>query len=167
MIILKNEKLKLSNTQRDILTVLINLYRKKCCALKTVEIVETLNHPSPGTIRNQMQTMKALKLVRGIPGAKGGYLPTELAYETLGFGQEAIDIPIYRNEELSGVTLHELRLKPPNSSILHVLGDTRDFKIGDKITIASNKLIICGRVEGRNDLDNSLLSSIEIAFLRE
>lgn len=81
-----------------------------------------------------------LKLVRGIPGAKGGYLPTELAYETLGFGQEAIDIPIYRNE---------------------------DFKIGDKITIASNKLIICGRVEGRNDLDNSLLSSIEIAFLRE
>jgi predicted transcriptional regulator len=51
-----------------------------------------------------------LKLVRGIPGAKGGYLPTELAYETLGFGQEAIDIPIYRNE---------------------------DFKIGDKITIAS------------------------------
>ena len=84
--------------------------------------------------------MKALKLVRGIPGAKGGYLPTELAYETLGFGQEAIDIPIYRNE---------------------------DFKVGDRIKIASNKLIICGRVEGRNDLDNSLLSSIEIAFLRE
>jgi predicted transcriptional regulator len=137
---MKNEKLNLSNTQRDILTVLINLYRKKCCALKTVEIVETMNHPSPGTIRNLMQTMKALKLVRGIPGAKGGYLPTELAYETLGFGQEAIDIPIYRNE---------------------------DFKVGDRIKIASSKLIICGRVEGRNDLDNSLLSSIEIAFLSE
>jgi len=111
--------------------------------------------------------MKGLGLVRGIPGAKGGYLPTELAYETLGFGQEAIDIPIYRNEELSGVTLHELRLKPHNSSILHVLGDTRDFKVGDRIKIASSKLIFCGRVEGRNDLNNSLLSSIEIAFLRE
>jgi predicted transcriptional regulator len=167
VIILKNEKLNLSNTQRDILTVLVNLYRKKYCALKTVEIVETMNHLSPGTIRNLMQTMKALGLVRGIPGAKGGYLPTELAYETLGFGQESIDIPIYRNEELSGVTLHELRLKPPNSSILHVLGDTRDFKVGDRLKIASSKLIICGRVEGRNDLDNSLLSSIEIAFLRE
>jgi predicted transcriptional regulator len=138
VIILKNEKLNLSNTQREILT-----------------------------IRNLMQTMKGLGLVRGIPGAKGGYLPAELACETLGFGQEAIDIPIYRNEELSGVTLHELRLKPPNSSILHVLGDTRDFKVGDKITIASSKLIICGRVQGRNDLNNSLLSSIEIAFLRE
>jgi predicted transcriptional regulator len=29
-------------------------YRKKCCALKTVEIVETMNHPSPGNIRNDM-----------------------------------------------------------------------------------------------------------------
>lgn len=111
--------------------------------------------------------MKALKLARGIPGPRGGYLPTELAYETLGFRQEAEDIPIYRNEELSGVTLHELGLKPPNSSVLHVLGDIRDFKVGDRITIASNKLLVCGRVEGRNDLDNSLLSSIEIAFLRE
>ncbi|MFH0904718.1 MAG: hypothetical protein V1854_05995, partial [Methanobacteriota archaeon] len=134
---------------------------------KTIELTELINNRSPGTIRNLMQTMRALMIVRSIPGVKGGYLPTELAFETLGLRQEAENIPIYRNEELSGVTLHELRLKPPNSSILHVLGDTRDFKVGDKIKIASSKLIICGRVEGRNDLDNSLLSSIEIAFLRE
>ncbi len=111
--------------------------------------------------------MKALGLVRGIAGPRGGYLPTELAFETLGFGQEAEDIPIYRNEKLSDVTFQEMRLRPPNSSILHVLGDIRDFKVGDKIKIASRKLIISGRVEGRNDLNNSLLSSIEIAFLRE
>ncbi len=167
MIILKNEKLNLSNTQNEILTVLVNLYQKKGCALKTKEIVETINHRSPGTIRNLMQTMKALGLVRGIPGAKGGYLPTELAHEMLGFGQEAEEIPIYRNEELSDVTFQEMRLRPPNSSILHVLGDIRDFKVGDRIKIASKKLIVSGRVEGRNDMDNSLLSSIEIAFLRE
>ncbi len=135
--------------------------------MKTVEIVETMNHPSPGTIRNQMQTMKALKLVRGIAGPKGGYLPTELAYEMLEFGQEAEDIPIYRNEKLSDVTLQEMRLKPPNSSILHVLGDIRDFKVGDRIKIASKKLIISGRIVGRDDMNNSLLSSIEVAFLRE
>lgn len=109
--------------------------------------------------------MKALGLVRGIAGPRGGYLPTELASEILGFGQEAEDIPIYRNEELSEVTLQELRLKPPNSSILHVLGDIRDFKVGDKIKVASRKLIISGRVEGRNDLNNSILSSIEVAFI--
>ena len=109
--------------------------------------------------------MRALGLVRGIAGPRGGYLPTELACETLGFGQETEDIPIYRNEKLSDVTLQEMRLKPPNSSILHVLGDIRDFKVGDRIKIASKKLIISGRVEGRNDMNNSLLSSIEVAFI--
>lgn len=163
--ILKNEKLNLSNTQREILTALVNLYQKKGCALKIVEIVDAVYHFSPGTIRNLMQTMKALELVKGIPGPGGGYMPTELAYETLGFRGETKGIPIYRNEELSDVTLQEFRLKPPSSSVLHVLGDIRDFKVGDRIKVASNKLIISGRVEGRNDLNNSILSSIEIAFL--
>jgi predicted transcriptional regulator len=44
-------------------------------------------------------------------------------------------IPIYRNEEISEVTLQELRLKPRGSSILHVLGDIRDFNVGDRIKI--------------------------------
>jgi predicted transcriptional regulator len=60
-----------------------------------------------------------------------------------------------------------MRLKPPNSSILHVLGDIRDFKVGDRIKISSKKLIISGRIVGRDDMNNSLLSSIEVAFLRE
>jgi len=165
VIILKNEKLNLSNTQKEILTALVNIYQKKGSAVKTIELTEFMNNRSPGTIRNLMQTMRALMLVKGIPGEKGGYLPTELACETLGFGQKAINIPIYRNEELSGVTLHELRLKPPNSSIMHVLGDIRDFKVGDRIKIASEKLIVSGKVEGRNDLNNSILSSIEVAFI--
>jgi predicted transcriptional regulator len=165
VIILKNEKLNLSNTQKEILTALVNLYQKKRCALKTVEIVETMNYRCPGTIRNLMQTMKGLGLVRGIVGPTGGYLPTELAFETLGFQQGAEDIPIYRNEKLSDVTFQEMRLRPPNSSILHVRGDIRDFKVGDRIKIASEKLIISGMVDGRNDLNNTLLSSIEVAFL--
>ncbi len=109
--------------------------------------------------------MKTLGLVRGIAGPRGGYLPTELAYENLRPGHEAEDIPIYRNEKLSDVTFQEMRLRPPNSSILHVFGDIRNFKIGDKIKIASRKLIFSGRVEGRNDMNNTLLSSIEIAFI--
>lgn len=53
-----------------------------------------------------------------------------------------------------------MRLRSSNSSILHVLGDIRDFKVGDKIKIASRKLIISARVEGRNDMNNTILSSI-------
>ena len=165
MIILKKEKLNLSNTQKEILTALVNIYQKKGSVVKTIELTELINNRTPGTIRNLMQTMRALMLVKGIPGEKGGYLPTELAFETLGFGQEAEDIPVYRNEKLSDVRFQEMRLRPPNSSILHVLGDIRDFKVGDRIKIASNKLIFSGRVEGRNDLNNTLLSSIEVAFL--
>jgi hypothetical protein len=165
VIILKNEKLRISNTQKEILTALVNIYQKKGSAVKTIELTEFMNNRSPGTIRNLMQTMRTLMIVRSIPGVKGGYLPTELAFETLGLRQEAENIPIYRNEKLSDVTFQEMRLRPPNSSILHVLGDIRDFKVGDKIKIASRKLIISGIVEGRNDLNNSLLSSIEVAFL--
>ena len=109
--------------------------------------------------------MRAIGLVRGVAGPTGGYLPTELAFETLGFELEAEDIPVYRNEILSNVTFQEMRLRPPNSSILHVRGDIRDFKVGDRIKIASGKLIFSGKVDGRNDLNNTLLSSIEVAFL--
>lgn len=165
--ILKKEKLNLSNTQEKILSALVNLYQKKGCVLKTAEIVETMNYRSPGTIRNLMQTMKTLGLVRSIAGPRGGYFPTDLAYENLKIGHKVEDIPIYRNEKLSDVTFQEMRLRPPNSSILHVLGDLRDFKVGDKIKVVSRKLIISGRVQGRNDMDNTLLSSIEVAFVSE
>lgn len=151
--------------QKEILTVLINLYHKKGSAIKAEEIVETINHRSPAAIRNLMATMKALKLVKSITGSKGGYLPTELAYDIVGFRQETEEIPIYRNEELTDVKLVELRLKPPNNSILHVLGDTRDFKVGDRIKIGTSTLKLRGRVIGRDDVNGNLLSSIDVAFL--
>jgi len=167
VISLNNEKLNLSKTQREILTAVINHYHKKGSALKSKEIVETINHLSPGTIRNLMATMKALKLVKSIAGPQGGYLPTELAYDVVGFKQEAEEIPIYRNEELTDVKLAELRLKPPNSSILHVLGDTRDFKVGDRIKIGTSTLKLRGKVVGRDDINGNLLSSIDVAFLSD
>jgi predicted transcriptional regulator len=165
VIILKNEKLNLSNAQQEFLTTVVDLYQKKGCALKIAELVESTNNSSHGTIRNLIQTMKTFGLVKCIPGLGGGYLPTKLAYKILGSGQDAKVIPIYRNEELSDVTLQELRLKPPSSSILHVLGDIRDFNVGDRIKIASKNLIISGRVEGRNEQSNTLISSIDVAFL--
>lgn len=63
--------------------------------------------------------------------------------------------------------LKEIQLKLPNNGVLHVIGNITDFKSGDKINIYSKKLLVSGRVVGRDDLNNSLLSSIEVAFLRE
>jgi hypothetical protein len=157
--------MKLTAAQQEFIKVTVDLYEKAGRAVKCEEIAESI-HRTHGTVRNQMQVLKSLKLVKGAPGPKGGYLPTGFAYENLKFSQESARVPVYLNGKISSATLQEIRLKPPNSGVLHVMGDIRDFKIGDRINIASKKLLISGRVVGRDDLNYSLLSSIEIAFLR-
>ncbi len=158
--------MKLINTQEEIISVLVDLYEKTCRTVKCEEIAERI-HRTHGTTRNQMQVLKNLKLVKGVPGPKGGYLPTGLAYEHLKFSQETELVPVYLNNRLSSVRLQEIQFKPPNNGILYVTGDIRDFKTGDRINISSEKLLVCGRVVGRDDMSNSLLSSIEVAFFRE
>ncbi|HEY3422517.1 MAG TPA: Rrf2 family transcriptional regulator, partial [Methanocellaceae archaeon] len=63
---------ELTVIQREILTALINLFREKGRAIKGEEISERIDR-NPGTVRNQMQSLKALGLVEGVPGPKGGY----------------------------------------------------------------------------------------------
>ncbi|KCZ71367.1 hypothetical protein ANME2D_02094 [Candidatus Methanoperedens nitroreducens] len=89
-----------------------------------------------------------------------------LTYGKLMFNQETERILIYLNNRLSNVTLQEIRLKPLNNGIVHVTGDISDFKIGDRINIASEKLIVSGRIIGRDEQNNILFTSIEIAFIR-
>ena len=72
----------LTTVQRDILTALINIHRVEGRAVKGEEIAELIDR-NPGTIRNQMQSLKALNLVEGVPGPKGGYKATGAAYEAL------------------------------------------------------------------------------------
>ncbi|MDD1748495.1 MAG: hypothetical protein LUO89_01335, partial [Methanothrix sp.] len=52
----------LTPVQRDILTALINIHRVEGRAVKGEEIAELIDR-NPGTIRNQMQSLKALNLV--------------------------------------------------------------------------------------------------------
>ncbi len=80
---------------------------------------------------------------------------------------KAEKIPVYRNEQLTNVILRELKLRPSSNCVLRVTGDTRDFKAGDSIKIGTRTLIFCGKVVRRDDVNGDLLSSIEIAFLRD
>ncbi|HIH77323.1 MAG TPA: HTH domain-containing protein [Halobacteria archaeon] len=73
---------KLTLTQRDTLIALITLYREKGEAVSGDDIAAFIKR-NPGTIRNQMQIMKALGLVEGVPGPKGGYKPTINAYKAI------------------------------------------------------------------------------------
>ncbi len=158
--------MKLTNTQEEIIRVLVDLYEKTGRPVMCDEIVESI-HRTRGTIRNQMAVLKSLELVKGVPGQKGGYFPTGLAYEHLKFSQETELVQVYHNGEISSAMLKEIQLKLPNNGILHVIGNITDFKSGDRINIASKKLLVSGRIVGRDDTNNSLLSAIEIAFLKE
>ena len=63
--------IELTSSQKTILTALINLHRESEDAVKGEDIAAEVDR-NPGTIRNQMQSLKALQLVEGVPGPKGG-----------------------------------------------------------------------------------------------
>ncbi|MDR9430981.1 MAG: HTH domain-containing protein, partial [Natronomonas sp.] len=86
--------IELTPSQKTILQELINLFRESESAVKGEDIAEKVDR-NPGTIRNQMQSLKALQLVEGVPGPKGGYKPTATAYDALKIQEmdQAADVP--------------------------------------------------------------------------
>jgi predicted transcriptional regulator len=160
----------LSLIQKEILITLITLYHQHSHAIKGEEIAEVLNR-NPGTVRNQMQALKAIGFVDGVPGPKGGYNPTALAYRELNLSnldQEAT-VPILRNgEPVPGMRVTEIdftTLCHPDlcHAMVKVGGSVKTFEIGEEITIGPtpvNKLIIRGEVYGKDEVQQSVLISI-------
>ena len=162
--------MELTPIQKDIIIAFINLQRQKDRAIKGEEIAELIQR-NAGTIRNQMQLLKALGLVEGVPGPKGGYKPTGSAYESLRIQQlknETV-VPLYRNNMvINGTTAAEISfttVRNPDAcnGIVRVIGNTKDFIIDDKIQVGPtpvNRLIIRGEVTGRDDTSNAILFNI-------
>jgi predicted transcriptional regulator len=160
----------LSLIQKEILITLITLYHQHSHAIKGEEIAEVLNR-NPGTVRNQMQALKAIGFVDGVPGPKGGYNPTALAYRELNLSnldQEAT-VPVLRNgEPVPGMRVTEIdftTLCHPDlcHAMVKVAGSVKTFEIGEEITIGPtpvNKLIIRGEVTGKDEVQQSVLVSI-------
>lgn len=162
--------MKLNILQRKILFALIKLYREKNRAIKGEEIAELVDR-NPETIRNQMQTLKALGLVVGIPGPKGGYRPTATAYDALSIErvEAEADIPVMRNgEKLEGKTVTDIdfvSLQHPElcKANIRIIGGVKEFQPGDVIQIGPtpvNKFIIRGEVIGRDDTSDVLLINV-------
>lgn len=162
--------MELTPIQKDILIALINLQREKNRAVKGEEIAELISR-NPGTVRNQMQSLKVLGLVEGVPGPKGGYKATGDAYEALSITamEHEAAVPIYRNDNLvDGATVAEISfttVRHPDlcHGIIKVLGNIKRFEQGDLFQIGPtpvNKLIIRGEVVGRDDTQNTLVFSI-------
>lgn len=162
--------MELTPVQRDILTALINIHRVEGRAVKGEEIADLIDR-NPGTIRNQMQSLKALNLVEGVPGPKGGYKATGAAYEALNVDAsgDVVTVPVIRNGVLvEGATASEIVFNKVMHSqqcdgVVRVIGNIRNFDIGDEIEVGPtpvNKLYIRGTVVGRDDTMSRLILHI-------
>jgi hypothetical protein len=162
--------IELTPSQRSILSALVNLYREHEDAVKGEQIAEEVDR-NPGTIRNQMQSLKALQLVEGVPGPKGGYKPTANAYDALDIQQmdDAASVPLFQNgERVEGANVEEIDLSSVHHPELcraeiHLQGSIRDFQEGDEIVVGPtplSKLVIEGTLEAKVDTNNVLILQI-------
>lgn len=163
--------IELTPSQKKILEALINLYRGTESAVKGEDIAAEVDR-NPGTIRNQMQSLKALQLVEGVPGPKGGYKPTGAAYDALQIEEmeEAADVPLERNGELiAGANVQEIDLisvhHPENCRAdVRLQGTIANFQEGDTVKVGPtplSKLVIEGTVVGKDDTNNSVVLRID------
>lgn len=158
----------LTSVQKEILQTLINLYQSSNGkSIKGEDIAEVMGR-NPGTIRNQMQSLRSLGLVKGVPGPRGGYKPTIEAYHSLNISvsDEDSKVPIYKNDErledISVARIEFTSVPQPSEceAAIKVLGSIKDLNLGDTIRIGPtpvNNLGVMGVIVGRDDMDNILL----------
>ena len=158
----------LTSVQKEILQSLINLYRKSDAkSIKGEEIAEMMNR-NPGTIRNQMQSLRSLGLVKGVPGPRGGYKPTIEAYHNLNISDvnKETQVPLYKDgkllKDLTVAKIEFTSIPHPGEceAAIKAVGNIKSIDLGDRVRVGPtpvNKLVVNGVVVGRDDMDNILL----------
>jgi len=96
---------QLSRSQKSILETLVERTDDDTRLVKGEQIAEEVDRTA-GTIRQQMQSLRALQLVEGVPGPKGGYKPTATAYRRLD--TEEMDAPAAVTVELDGEAVDDV-----------------------------------------------------------
>jgi len=161
----------LTSSQKTILSALTDLYRVTEDPIRGEDLAEEINR-NPGTVRNQMQSLKALQLVEGVPGPKGGYKPTTTAYEVLDIEQmdDPATVDLIHNDELiETVDIAEIDLSSVHHPELcraeiHIQGSIRDFHDGDEIIVGPtplSKLRITGTIDGKDETNSILLLQVD------
>ena len=163
--------IELSPSQKNILTALIDLHRQKDDVVSWEEIARRTNR-NPGTIRNQMQALEALQLVKGISDSKGGYKPTEEAYESVDIEQmdEPATVPLYRNEgRVEDANVSEIGFTSVHHPSLcrieiTVQGSIDRFGKDDAVKVGPtpiSRLVVKATVDAKDDTNNILICRID------
>lgn len=162
----------LTRSQQAILCALVDLYQaKETKAVKGRMIGETIGR-NPGSIRNQMQSLKDLRLVEGIAGPEGGYRPTELAWAVLGLSSREPDeeIPVFQNgERVPRVSVEDVVFPAVHHpdlcrAELRVRGSLRQFHPNHTIRTGPTPLaglVIVGTIVDVDEPDGILIADID------
>jgi len=163
--------IELTPSQKTILTALINLHSEENDAVKGEAIAEQVDR-NPGTIRNQMQSLKALQLVEGVPGPKGGYKPTANAYDALDIQRmdDPASVPLKHKGELvpdgnvSSIKLSSVHHPELCRAEIRIRGSVREMHEGDSVVVGPtplSKLVIEGTVDGTDEASNTIILHID------
>ena len=158
----------LTTVQKEILQVLIDLYSKSNYMPIKGENIAAIMKRNPGTIRNQMQSLRSMGIVKGVPGPRGGYKPTIDAYHALNLSaaDEEENVPLFKKDKLvENITVAKIEftsIPHPGEceAAIKAVGNIKTLDLGDKIRVGPtpvNKLVVDGVVVGRDDMDNILL----------
>ncbi|EKF87059.1 CBS domain-containing protein [Methanobacterium formicicum] len=162
----------LTTVQKEILQVLIDLYSKSNYMPIKGENIASIMNRNPGTIRNQMQSLRSMGIVKGVPGPRGGYKPTLDAYHALNLStaDEEETVPLFKKDKLvENITVTRIEftsLPQPGDceATITVMGDIKQLALGDKVRVGPspvNKLVVNGIIVGRDDMDGVLLLDVK------
>lgn len=163
--------IQLTASQKRILTSLVNLYEQADGPVCGRKIAGSIDR-NAGTVRNRMQSLRNIGLVEGVAGPKGGYVPTETAYETLGI--EPMDDAALTPVECDGtaiesVTVEEIDLSSVTNpelcrAELVIRGAVDAFDPGDHVTVGptpATGLRLSGTVDATNVDGDTLLMRVD------
>ncbi|MFB6185263.1 MAG: TrmB family transcriptional regulator [Halobacteriaceae archaeon] len=178
MVAVDETGIELTDAQETILAKLLHMYNNGGGSpVKGKNIADAIDR-NPGTIRTQMQSLKSLQLVNGIPGPKGGYEPTEKAYEIIDLerSDEFTPVPLSREgnalDETIATEVDLLNLHHPDrrEAEIYVQGSVRQLRQDDTVKIGptpASGLVVEGDVDGINPTESICVISINDMHFEE
>ncbi|MEM0046466.1 MAG: CBS domain-containing protein [Fervidicoccaceae archaeon] len=147
---------ELTQTQREVLMALIELYERHKRLIKSIEIAEMIGKDE-GTVRNVISSLRSLGLLESKTGPMGGYVPTLKARELMkstgiiAYGS----LKIKKDGKETNITAFSVEildiLNPSGGrAIVKASGNFDEIKEGDIIRIGPtsyNRILIDGEVQ--------------------
>lgn len=159
----------LSESQRQILRVLANLYQEADEPVAARHVADALDR-NPGTIRNKMPELMSLGVVESVAGPSGGYEPTEAGFAVLDRDPdtEREEITVAQGFDRPDVPVERIRLTNvhhPTECRAWVSFETAlpDIGVGDPIVVGptpKNDLVVAGEVYATTETDDRLLIDV-------